>query len=177
MTENTAKSAKPKRRRGQPRAVDTAAEAAASNNGSNGANGSTALVKPIGRKPRVPYSEEVAEKLFERLRNGETLKVACRDKGMPRAALVRQWAMEDEVFGEKLQRARELGCQAMADEIIDFSDNKSTEPGKVARDRLRVDSRKWLLARILPAIYGDRVEVAAKAGIVVVQLDKEDLAL
>lgn len=130
-----------------------------------------------GRPPRVPYSDELAEKLFERLRNGETLKAICREKGMPRAALVRQWAMEDAEFGDKYQRARELGCHAMADEIIDLADNKTTESGAVARDRLKIESRRWLLARILPSVFGDRVEAQIKGGLVVVKLDAEDLAL
>jgi hypothetical protein len=139
---------------------------------------STALVKTTGRKPRVPYSEELAEKIFERLRNGETVRAICRSPGMPsRPALVRQWAHEDPVFGEKYQRARELGCHAMADEILDLSDNASTDSGAVSRDRLRVDSRRWLLARILPSIYGDRVEAQIKGGLVVVQLDAKDMAL
>ena len=35
--------------------------------------------------------------------------------------------------------------------------------------RLRVDTRKWLLSKALPKIYGDRLEVDAKAGLVVVE--------
>jgi hypothetical protein len=130
-----------------------------------------------GRKPRVAYSEQVEQKILEKLRNGETLTAICEATDMPRASLVRQWAAEDEAFGKKYQRARELGCHAMADEIIKLADNEATDPGKVARDRLRVDSRKWLLSKVFPAVFGERVEVAAKAGIVVVKLDAEDLAL
>src|SRR5690349_18857119 len=109
---------------------------------------STALVqaepvtpaKRLGRKPRVAYSERVEAKILEKLRDGETLTAICKAKNMPRASLVRQWAAADEAFGEKYQRARELGCHAMADKIIDLADNVATDPGKVARDRLKVDS-------------------------------------
>lgn len=138
--------------------ASTAAPRAAATNGN-----STALVKATGRKARVPYSEELAEKIFERLRNGETVRAICRRPGMPRRpALIRQWAMQDAEFGDKYQRARELGCHAMADEILDFADNKDVDAGAVARDRLKIDTRRWLLARILPNIFGDRVEAQIK---------------
>ena len=53
----------------------------------------------------------------------------------------------------------------MADDIIDIAD----ESGDPHRSRLRVDTRKWLLSKALPKIYGDRLEVDAKAGLVVVE--------
>jgi hypothetical protein len=34
----------------------------------------------------------------------------------------------------------------------------------VQRSRLRVDARKWLLSKLLPKQYGDRVEVTGKDG-------------
>jgi len=41
----------------------------------------------------------------------------------------------------------------MADEVMEIADDKSGDP---ARDRLRLDTRKWLLSKALPKIYGDR---------------------
>ena len=58
----------------------------------------------------------------------------------------------------------------MAEEILVISDDSKhdvevDENGQkrmnaeyVARSRLRVDTRKWLLAKMLPKKYGDRVE-------------------
>jgi hypothetical protein len=53
----------------------------------------------------------------------------------------------------------------MADDLIDIAD----EQGDPNRNRLRVDTRKWLLSKALPKIYGDRLQVDAKAGLVVVE--------
>ena len=60
-------------------------------------------------------------------------------------------------FAAQYARARELGYQKMADEILDIAD----ETGDHHRSRLRVDT--------LPKIYGDRLEVDAKPGLVVVE--------
>ena len=78
---------------------------------------------------------------------------------------MRLWASEDTPFATKYARARELGYQKMADDLVDIAD----EPGDPNRNRLRVDTRKWLLSKALPKIYGDRLEVDAKAGLVVVE--------
>ena len=61
----------------------------------------------------------------------------------------------------------------MADDLVKIADG----PGDANRNRLRVDTRKWLLSKALPKIYGDRLEVNQKVGIVVVKLSDEDLAL
>ena len=44
-----------------------------------------------------------------------------------------------------------------------FGPRVSTERGdQVDRSRLRVDSRKWLLSKALPKIYGDKQQVEGK---------------
>src|SRR5262249_10197588 len=143
MTENT-KSPKPKRKRARPPAVDPAAEATASNNGSNG---STALVtvEPAKRRERrspTLRTEEIEEAILDRLRDGETLREICKSAGMPRESAVRAWASEDTSFAEKYRRARELGYQKMADDLLEIADAKTGDPH---RDRLRVETRKWIL--------------------------------
>src|SRR5690606_8051201 len=63
-------------------------------------------------------------------------------------------------FSERYARARELGYEVMADELIEIADGGSDD---WQRDRLRVDARKWLLAKALPKRYGDRVTLAGDA--------------
>ena len=45
----------------------------------------------------------------------------------------------------------------MSDDLIEIADNPETDAASVNRDRLKVDTRKWLLAKALPKIYGDRL--------------------
>ena len=69
-----------------------------------------------------------------------------------------------------------LGYERLADETRDIADatdgdwSMKTE-GKgpngpvlnrehIERSRLRVETRKWLLSKLLPKIYGDRVQLA-----------------
>jgi hypothetical protein len=76
---------------------------------------------------------------------------------------VRKWAADpSHPFSAKYARAREVGYLKMADEVIALSDGLEAgdsrfEPGVVQRHRLMVDSRKWILSKALPKIYGDRI--------------------
>jgi hypothetical protein len=93
---------------------------------------------------------------------------------MPDESTVRGWATDaDRPFADKYRRAREIGYLRMADELIEIADN---EPD-AQKARNRIDVRKWTLAKMLPKVFGDKLEVEATAGIVVVKLDAEDLAL
>jgi hypothetical protein len=103
------------------------------------------------------FSLELADRLCERLADGETLRAICRDEGMPDERTVRRWALDDlEGFAGHYARAREIGYQGMADDLTEIADAKDGDP---ARDRLRVDTRKWLLSKALPKIYGDKQQI------------------
>jgi len=91
---------------------------------------------------------------------------------MPEEATVRSWAQDPKhEFSTQYVRAREIGYLAMADDIIEIADGKGSDvppvegedqisaSDKVQRDRLRVDTRKWLLAKALPKIFGEKAEL------------------
>ena len=74
---------------------------------------------------------------------------------------MRGWALNAQhPFSANYARAREIGYHKLADETLDIADADETEAGQVARDRLRVDTRKWLLSKALPKIYGDKLELS-----------------
>jgi hypothetical protein len=76
---------------------------------------------------------------------------------MPDERTVRRWALDDvEGFAGHYARAREIGYQGMADDLTEIANAKDGDP---ARDRLRVDTRKWLLSKALPKIYGDKQQI------------------
>lgn len=80
--------------------------------------------------------------------------------------------LKDEDKLNRYARATEMRAERMADELLEIADHRSedfveTEDGGyidhsiVNRDRLRVDSRKWLLAKLHPKKYGDKVDVTS----------------
>ena len=135
------------------------------------------------------YSPEIAETILERLGDGEGLIAICRDDGMPSDGAVRHWVATDhDGFAAKYAQARARGYERLSDEILELSDDNSRdvrvgEDGRetvdyevVARSRLRVDSRKWLLSKLLPKTYGDKIDVNHGGDVGVRNMTDEQLA-
>lgn len=100
------------------------------------------------------YEQSVADEICRRMALGESLRKICRDDGMPDESTVRLWAVSNRNnFYPQYARARASQMEAMAEDIIDIADDKSEDP---QRARLRVDTRKWLMSKIAPKVYGDR---------------------
>lgn len=108
------------------------------------------------------FTPELANAICERLIEGESLRKICRSDDMPSASTVCRWLSQNEAFREQYAHAREAQADTLADEILDIADGSEfAEPDsvQVARDRLRVDSRKWLSAKMAPKRYGDAVQM------------------
>lgn len=116
------------------------------------------------------YTAELAATICARLAAGETLRAVCRDETMPPESTVRTWALNDrEGFFAQYTQAREIGYMAMADETLEIADDgkndtyktdegqEATNHDVIARSRLRVDTRKWLLSKALPKVFGDKI--------------------
>ena len=114
------------------------------------------------------FTQEKADAICARLAEGLSLRKACAAEGMAPMTVL-GWVDANEAFSVQYAQARARGYQLLADEIIEISDDSSrdiidTEHGPktdaevVARSRLRVDSRKWMLAKMLPKIYGEKID-------------------
>lgn len=124
--------------------------------------------KPRGR-PSL-YTPALASEICVRMADGESLRSICRDDHMPAASTVRLWVIEDhDGFSERYVKARALLAEHWADEIMSISDEPPPMTGEgkidgsgVQHARLRVDTRKWLLSKVLPKVYGDKLDVTSK---------------
>ena len=132
---------------------------------------------PKGMRPgSIEYDPVLAEEILERLADGDSLASICREGGIPDERSVRRWARNHGDFGDQYAVARRLGYKKRADERLEIADDSSadwveTENGKrvldtvhVNRARLMIDTRKWLLSKMLPKVYGDHVTVAGGPG-------------
>lgn len=128
----------------------------------------------IGR-PSV-YTQEVADLICARISEGESLRTICKDDALPTRSTVHLWVVQDrEGFSDQYARARQAQAYKWAEDILDIADDGLNdtyvdENGKaridfdvIQRSRLRVDTRKWLLSKVLPKIYGDKLAVVGGA--------------
>jgi len=113
--------------------------------------------------PRTLYSKRVADEICRRLASGRSLASIASDPGMPAAPTVVDWVNKDvDGFHAAYARARELGHQAMADEILEIADD-STKDWKEVRGKgprfnrdnlqraeLRIAARRFLWGNTRP---------------------------
>lgn len=122
------------------------------------------------------YSSKLADEICVRLVSGESLRKICSGKTMPGMTSIFKWLRETPEFAKQYAYAREAQAEALADEIISISDDRSNDTidgeygevpnaAAIQRDRLRVDSRKWYASKLLPRKYGDKLDVTHSEGL------------
>lgn len=117
------------------------------------------------------WGAETREEILDKLSIGRSLREICSAEGMPSESLVRKWVIQDADFGAQYARARETGMEALGDEILQIADSQegdmlTTVDGRevvnhdaIQRAKLRVDTRKWIMSKIAPKKYGDRLDL------------------
>lgn len=87
---------------------------------------------------------------------------------MPARSSVMVWIFKNKEFADMYAQAREQQADFYFEEILEISDNTGgdtyiDEKGReridhenINRSRLRVDTRKWVIARLAPKKYGDQ---------------------
>lgn len=137
---------------------------------------------------QTQFSQETADTICERIACGESLRAICADEALPAMSTVFKWLNEQQAFSEQYARAREAQAETLADEIVEIADEVCTtvradkhntkaddedgntdvvfDSAAVARNRLRVDARKWVASKLKPKKYGDKVttEITGKDG-------------
>ena len=108
---------------------------------------------------------------------GDTLIKICEDPRMPTKRNIVHWLSDPQnaEFREMYYYARRVQCEFLIDEVIEIADdtendwkqtyNKRGEPNgwkpdneAIQRSRVRIDTRKWLAAKLIPRIYGEKVD-------------------
>lgn len=138
-----------------------------------------AYVRISNHNDTVTRSPEVEREILDRLATGETLMSICKDSHLPHRLTVLRWKRGEPEFRKLYEQARLDGMDAMADDLLEIADNARNDwmerkdpknPGyefngeAVARARLRIDSRKFLMAKIAPHVFGDRVALTGADG-------------
>ena len=128
--------------------------------------------KPVGRPSK--FTQTLADAICERIANGESLRNICRDEGMPNKATVFRWHIDNSEFSDQYARACARREDSFFDDLIEIADSVNADAAEVAKARLQIDSRKWVLSRMNPKKYGDRVqqEVSGSIGAEVTLIER-----
>jgi terminase small subunit-like protein len=127
------------------------------------------------------YSPEIAQAICGHIASSnDSLKAICEsDESLPEPRTVYRWLAAHPEFGQMYARAKEIQCHAIAEGIREIAADGRNDwmerlafhggsPGWeingecVNRSKLRVDTDKWLLSKLMPRKYGEKLELEAK---------------
>lgn len=133
------------------------------------------------------FNQEVADEFCLRMALGETVSNIHRDENMPSPKVLFKWRHLHPDFEIQYTRAREDQMHTWSDQIVTLIDD--AEPANKITVKLdsadlkrieadgyvtfeykwtflkhaiaKVDVRKWLMSKVLPKVFGDRLQVDA----------------
>ena len=126
----------------------------------------------------MAYSEKqkkgIVDFVCNEIAEGKSLRsVLANNDNMPARNTFLEWIDNDTKKANQYTRAMELRQDTIFEDILSIADNQEDDiievDGKelpnhniIQRDRLRVDSRKWMLGKMNAKKYGDKLETDNK---------------
>lgn len=140
------------------------------------------------------YNPEIVNEICLRISDGESVRSIGKDEKMPTKTTIFNWLLDKnkKEFFDQYAKAREIQAENMFEEIVEIADNGSNDwmerndpdnPGynfngeHYQRSRLRVDTRKWYLSKVLPKKFGEAIDVTSggkEVGIIYLPQRKND---
>lgn len=104
---------------------------------------------------------------------GQSVREIGRDDKMPDASTIFVWLAKYQEFQEQYTRAKEIQADGFEEELFEIADDSSNDymerqnadgttyevvnSEHINRSRLRIDTRKWVMSKLKPKKYGDRL--------------------
>ena len=108
------------------------------------------------------YTEELGIEICDWVStNSAGLNVACvKNEHFPAYETIRRWLRDNTYpeFSVRYARAHEEKAEVMGDDIIVIADNATIDPND---KRVRIDARKWLMGKLKPKKYGDKLDIVS----------------
>ena len=126
--------------------------------------------------------EKAIEEIIDRISKGESLRSIMPNVGrpahLPVVSTFMLWVADNKELSEHYARAMEARAQLLFDEILAIADDGSNDFMKITkgdaeyeienkewinRSKVRIDARKWMLGKMNPKKYGDKLELSGDA--------------
>jgi hypothetical protein len=108
----------------------------------------------------MAFDEEQVILVLMAMEDGQSLRGACKSAGVSRPTFLR-WVDGDDELADHYARARERLLDMKAEELEEIGElaAKAKTAVEVSGLRLLSDNRKWLLSKLVPKKYGDKLAV------------------
>lgn len=116
------------------------------------------------------YDVVIAQAVLVCLMDGMSIKSIAQFPGFPTEATIRYWGVFGPTeFVSLYAQARRIGFEKWAEELVEIADqteagveesysakdgHKYTMKDMLGHRQLRIDTRKWMLSKMIPKVYG-----------------------
>lgn len=106
------------------------------------------------------YSEELGKRICELVAASKYgLRKTLEDhEDLPSMRTVLRWQQNNAHFSQMYAQAKRQQLESMAEDIVDISMDDTLDPND---KRIRIDTRKWLLSKLMHKTYGDKLDVTS----------------
>ncbi len=122
----------------------------------------------------MAYSQKDIDKIFDyvclEIEKGRALRNVLKDENMPSTSTFYQWLENNTDKAKQYARATEVRADIIFDDILSIADENTNDTfvndngievvnnDVIQRSRLRIDARKWVLSKLNPKKYGDKIQ-------------------
>ena len=110
------------------------------------------------------FTQEIFDIICERIEDGASLRKVCEnDDTLPARRTVLRWLAKDgaEDLRHQYARAGDERADFYFEQTMEIADDAGTDRDAIAKARLRVDTLKWICARMNPRKYSDKLNIEA----------------
>lgn len=98
--------------------------------------------------------------MCELLSQGVSVNALCKMKDMPEKSTFYAWLMRYPDFLEAYDIAKEKQMDFYANEILEITDDCPADSDAVAKAKLQVNTRQWLMGKLKAKKYGERTTIS-----------------
>ena len=122
------------------------------------------------------YTVELAAEICARLAVGDSMRKVCEADDMPSRQSIFLWMRTYPEFSDQYALAKVEGAESYSEEMFDIADDGRNDwmeqldrdgnvigfkanGENIQRSKLRVDTRKWYLSKVMPKKYGEKSQM------------------
>lgn len=103
----------------------------------------------------IDYTEELADKICDRLIEGESMRSICASPDMPSRSTLLRWMADNAEFGAKCARARLMQADTMDDIVLQIIEEVDSD--NAFGMKVKLAAVQWRAAKLNPKKYGEKL--------------------
>ena len=133
----------------------------------------------VKRGRPTTYSPELGKEICDTIASTSkgTKKLCAELSHWPCQDTLFTWLKTYSEFSEQYAQAKICQIELLVDEILEISDDASQDqyvnelgtlvanPPAIHRARLKVDTRKWLASKLVPKVYGNKIDIESNSSL------------